>query len=160
MQTSSDNHDSPPGSLDELAVRRRRHIRVDGAEVLETGLQIADGEDDHSQDFPLPPPQDPPTRPGSSTPLVDGRVDQADAIREKLRTSEQAPAPTTPSFPRGSADLPPSAPPARRTRRLKNRLSSRFGGDSSVGERELDASAAEVDHCDERVGGVESVCAV
>ena len=39
-------------------------------------------------------------------------------------------------------------------------LSSRFGGDSSVGERELDASAAEVDHCDERVGGVESVCAV
>jgi hypothetical protein len=27
-------------------------------------------------------------------------------------------------------------------------LSSRFGGDSSVGERDLDAGAAEVDHCD------------
>jgi hypothetical protein len=40
------------------------------------------------------------------------------------------------------------------------RLSSRFGGDSSVRERDLDAGAAEVDHRDERVGGVESVCAV
>ena len=39
-------------------------------------------------------------------------------------------------------------------------LSSRFGGDSSVGERDFDAGAAEVDHCDQRVGGVESVCAV
>jgi len=40
------------------------------------------------------------------------------------------------------------------------RLSSRFGGDSAVGEGDLDAGAAEVDHCDQRVGGVESVCAV
>jgi hypothetical protein len=32
------------------------------------------------------------------------------------------------------------------------RLSSPFGGDSSVGERDLDAGAAEVDHRDERVG--------
>jgi hypothetical protein len=31
-------------------------------------------------------------------------------------------------------------------------LSSPFGGDSSVGERDLDAGAAEVDHRDERVG--------
>jgi len=43
---------------------------------------------------------------------------------------------------------------------VKNRLSSRFGGDSSVRERDLDAGAAQVDHRDERVGGVESVCAV
>jgi hypothetical protein len=40
------------------------------------------------------------------------------------------------------------------------RLSSRFGGDSSVWERDLDAGAAEVDHRDERVGGVEAVGAV
>jgi hypothetical protein len=40
------------------------------------------------------------------------------------------------------------------------RLSSRFGGDSSVRERDLDAGAAEVDHCDQRVGGVEAVGAV
>ena len=40
------------------------------------------------------------------------------------------------------------------------RLSSRFGGDSSVREVDLDAGAAEVDHCDQRVGGVEAVCAV
>ena len=39
-------------------------------------------------------------------------------------------------------------------------LSSRFGGDSSVRERDLDAGAAEVDHRDQRVGGVESVGAV
>jgi hypothetical protein len=39
-------------------------------------------------------------------------------------------------------------------------LSCRVGGDSSVRERDLDAGAAEVDHRDERVGGVESVCAV
>jgi Family of unknown function (DUF5343) len=39
-------------------------------------------------------------------------------------------------------------------------LSSRFGGDSSVRERDLYAGAAEVDHRDQRVGGVESVCAV
>ena len=39
-------------------------------------------------------------------------------------------------------------------------LSSPFGGDSSVRERDLDAGAAEVDHCDQRVGGVESVSAV
>jgi hypothetical protein len=39
------------------------------------------------------------------------------------------------------------------------RLSSRLGGDSSVGERDLDAGAAEVDHRDQRVGGVESVSA-
>ena len=122
-------------------MRRRRRIRVDGAEVLETGLQIADGEDDDSQDFPLPPPQDPPTRPGSSTPLVEGRVDRADAIREKLRTSEQAPAPTTPSFPRGSADLPPSAAPARRTRRLKNHRASRSPTPSHP--RKAEATAAD-----------------
>ena len=42
----------------------------------------------------------------------------------------------------------------------KIRLSSPFGGDSSVRERDLDAGAAEVDHCDQRVGGVESVSAV
>ena len=42
----------------------------------------------------------------------------------------------------------------------KIRLSSRSGGDSSVRERDLDAGAAQVDHRDERVGGVESVCAV
>ncbi|MGO9972300.1 MAG: transposase [Solirubrobacteraceae bacterium] len=41
-----------------------------------------------------------------------------------------------------------------------NGLSSRFGGDSSVGERDLDSGAAEVDHGDQRVGGVEAVCAV
>ncbi len=40
------------------------------------------------------------------------------------------------------------------------RLSSRFGGDSSVREWDLDAGAAEVDHRDQRVGGVESVGAV
>jgi hypothetical protein len=40
------------------------------------------------------------------------------------------------------------------------RLSSSFGGDSSVREGDLDAGAAEVDHRDQRVGGVESVCAV
>lgn len=34
-------------------------------------------------------------------------------------------------------------------------LSSPFGGDSSVRERGLDAGAAEVDHGDQRVGGVE-----
>jgi hypothetical protein len=39
-------------------------------------------------------------------------------------------------------------------------LSSPFGGDSSVRERDLDAAAAEVDHRDQRVGGVEAVCAV
>ena len=39
-------------------------------------------------------------------------------------------------------------------------LSSRFGGDSSVREWDLDAGAAEVDHRDQRVGGVESVGAV
>jgi integrase/recombinase XerD len=44
--------------------------------------------------------------------------------------------------------------------RAKNGLSSRFGGDSSVRERNRDAGAAQVDHCDQRVGGVESVCAV
>ena len=42
----------------------------------------------------------------------------------------------------------------------KIRLSCRVGGDSSVRERDLDAGAAEVDHRDQRVGGVESVCAV
>ena len=40
------------------------------------------------------------------------------------------------------------------------RLSSRFGGDSSVRERDRDAGAAEVDHRDQRVGGVEAVGAV
>jgi hypothetical protein len=40
------------------------------------------------------------------------------------------------------------------------RLSSRFGGDLSVRERDLDAGAAQVDRRDQRVGGVESVCAV
>ena len=40
------------------------------------------------------------------------------------------------------------------------RLSSRFGGDSSVREGNLDAAAAEVDHRDQRVGGVEAVGAV
>ena len=39
-------------------------------------------------------------------------------------------------------------------------LSSRFGGDSSVRERDRDAGAAEVDHRDQGVGGVESVGAV
>ena len=39
-------------------------------------------------------------------------------------------------------------------------LSSRFGGDSSVREGDLDGGAAEVDHRDQRVGGVEAVCAV
>ena len=33
----------------------------------------------------------------------------------------------------------------------KKRLSSRFGGDSSVRERDLDAGAAEVDHGDQGV---------
>jgi hypothetical protein len=42
----------------------------------------------------------------------------------------------------------------------KKRLSCWSGGDSSVRERDLDAGAAEVDHRDQRVGGVESVCAV
>ena len=41
-----------------------------------------------------------------------------------------------------------------------NRLSSPFGGDSSVREGDLDAGAAEVDHRDQRVGGVETVSAV
>ena len=40
------------------------------------------------------------------------------------------------------------------------RLSCRSGGDSSVREVDLDAGAAEVDHRDQRVGGVESVRAV
>jgi transposase len=40
---------------------------------------------------------------------------------------------------------------------LKKGLSSRFGGDSSVRERDDDAGAAEVDHGDQGVGGVESV---
>jgi hypothetical protein len=40
------------------------------------------------------------------------------------------------------------------------RLSSPFGGDSPVRKSDLDAGAAEVDHRDQRVGGVESVCAV
>ncbi len=40
------------------------------------------------------------------------------------------------------------------------RLSCRSGGESSVRELNLDAGATEVDHCDQRVGGVESVCAV
>ncbi len=40
------------------------------------------------------------------------------------------------------------------------RLSSPFGGDSSVGERDRDARAAEVDHRDQGIGGVESVGAV
>ena len=40
------------------------------------------------------------------------------------------------------------------------RLSCRVGGDSSVRERDLDAGAAEVDHRDQGVGGVESVGAV
>jgi hypothetical protein len=39
-------------------------------------------------------------------------------------------------------------------------LSSPFGGESAVGERDVDAGAAEVDHRDQRVGGVEAVCAV
>ena len=39
-------------------------------------------------------------------------------------------------------------------------LSSRFGGDSPVRERDLDACAAEVNHRDQRGGGVEAVCAV
>jgi retron-type reverse transcriptase len=39
-------------------------------------------------------------------------------------------------------------------------LSSRFGGDLSVREGDRDAGAAEVDHRDQRIGGVESVCAV
>jgi hypothetical protein len=42
----------------------------------------------------------------------------------------------------------------------ETRLSSPFGGDSSVRKGDLDAGAAEVDHRDQRVGGVESVCAV
>ncbi len=46
------------------------------------------------------------------------------------------------------------------TGRCDFRLSSSFGGDSSVGEWDLDAGAAEVDHRDQRVGGLESVCAV
>jgi hypothetical protein len=43
---------------------------------------------------------------------------------------------------------------------LDKGLPSRFGGDSSVRERDLDAGAAEVDHGDQGVGGVESVCPV
>ena len=42
----------------------------------------------------------------------------------------------------------------------ENRLSSPFGGDSSVRERDRNAGAAEVDHRDQGVGGVESVGAV
>ena len=45
-------------------------------------------------------------------------------------------------------------------RRPNFRLSSRFGGDSLVREGDRDAGAAEVDHRDECVGGVESVGAV
>ncbi len=41
-----------------------------------------------------------------------------------------------------------------------NGLSSPFGGDSSVRKRDLDAGAAEIDHRDQCVGGVESVSAV
>jgi hypothetical protein len=40
------------------------------------------------------------------------------------------------------------------------RLSSPFGGDSPVRERDRDAGAAEVDHRDQGVGGVESVGSV
>jgi Amino acid permease len=40
------------------------------------------------------------------------------------------------------------------------RLSSPFGGDSSVRKGDLDAGAAEVDHRDQGVGGLESVRAV
>ena len=43
---------------------------------------------------------------------------------------------------------------------VENWLSSRFGGDSPVRERDLDACAAEVNHRDQRGGGVEAVCAV
>ena len=43
---------------------------------------------------------------------------------------------------------------------LNFRLSSPFGGDSSVREGDFDAGAAEVDHGDERLGGVEPVRAV
>jgi cellulose synthase/poly-beta-1,6-N-acetylglucosamine synthase-like glycosyltransferase len=39
-------------------------------------------------------------------------------------------------------------------------LSSPFGGDSSVRKSDLDAGAAEVDHRDQRVGGMEAVGAV
>ena len=39
-------------------------------------------------------------------------------------------------------------------------LSSPFGGELAVGERDVDAGAAEVDHRDQGVGGVEAVCAV
>ena len=48
----------------------------------------------------------------------------------------------------------------RRVISAKDGLSSRFGGESSVRELDLDAGAAEVDHRDQRVGGVESVRAV
>jgi hypothetical protein len=70
------------------------------------------------------------------------------------------------------ADLVGIAPPAQPTDRVAPtetttwritvhmRLSSPFGGDSSVRERDLDAGAAEVDHRDQRVGGVETVSAV
>ena len=40
------------------------------------------------------------------------------------------------------------------------RLSSPFGGDSSVREGDLDAATAEVDHRDQCGGGLEAVCAV
>jgi ABC-type oligopeptide transport system substrate-binding subunit len=40
------------------------------------------------------------------------------------------------------------------------RLSSPFGGDSSVRKRDLDAGGAEIDHRDQGVRGVESVGAV
>jgi Zn-dependent peptidase ImmA (M78 family)/DNA-binding XRE family transcriptional regulator len=43
---------------------------------------------------------------------------------------------------------------------LEKGLSSPFGGDSSVREGDLDAATAEVDHRDQRVGGVKSVGAV
>jgi hypothetical protein len=41
--------------------------------------------------------------------------------------------------------------------KVKKRLSSPFGGDSSVRESDLDAGAAQVDHRYQRVGGVESI---
>jgi hypothetical protein len=41
-----------------------------------------------------------------------------------------------------------------------NRLSCPFGGDSLVREGDRDAGAAEVDHRDERLGGVEAVGSV
>jgi integrase/recombinase XerD len=64
-------------------------------------------------------------------------------------------------FFRAVAPLEPIGPAAVSSRaRHYLRLSSRFGGESSVRKRDLDAGAAEVDHRDQRAGGVESVCAV